>query len=97
MHSRGCPTTAPSCSASPCSRGPPTKKDRAWADRALTEPREHGGPWLLPDALSTRAGWRREDGDHIGARLDLEEARAAAPLDWPRRAETEAALGPADR
>jgi hypothetical protein len=64
----------------------------ALADRAVAAGRGAGG-WLLPDALSTRASWRREDGDAAGARKDLEEALAAAPLDWPRRDETRAALG----
>jgi hypothetical protein len=65
----------------------------ALADRAVAAGRGAGG-WLLPDALSTRAPWKREDGDAAGARRDLEEALASAPLDWPRRGETKAALQP---
>lgn len=70
----------------------------ALAGRAVAAARAGGGgAWLLPDALSTRADWRREDGDLVGARVDLEEALAAAPLDWPRREQTRAALSPASR
>ncbi|MDX6770377.1 MAG: hypothetical protein SF051_12655, partial [Elusimicrobiota bacterium] len=65
---------------------------RALADRAVAAARDGGGAWLLPDALTTRAAWRREDGDAVGARVDLEEAAATAPLDWPRLGETRAAL-----
>lgn len=62
---------------------------RALVDRAVAS---GGEGWLRPDALSTRASWKAEDGDQAGARKDLEEALASAPLDWPRRAETQAAL-----
>lgn len=62
---------------------------RELVDRAV---KAGGEGWLRPDALSTRASWKAEDGDKDGARKDLEEALSSAPLDWPRRAETQAAL-----
>lgn len=62
---------------------------RALVDRAV---KAGGEGWLRPDALSTRASWKAEDGDKDGARKDLEEALSCAPLDWPRREQTRAAL-----
>lgn len=64
----------------------------ALVERAVAAARAGGGAWLLPDALSTRATWKRADGDAAGARRDLNEALAVSPLDWPRRDETRAAL-----
>lgn len=70
-------------------RGDDKAASRVLVDRAVSA---GGDGWLRPDALSTRASWKREDGDADGARKDLEEALSCAPLDWPRRAETQSAL-----
>ncbi|MDE2489832.1 MAG: hypothetical protein KGM24_03240, partial [Elusimicrobia bacterium] len=58
------------------------------------------GPEALPDALSSRADLRASRGDCAGAAADLREALSTAPLDWPRRAESERLLrscGTSDR
>lgn len=67
-----------------------TADGAAALDRAIAAAREDAttAPELLPDALSSRADLRASAGDQSGAASDLREALAAAPEDWPRRAET---------
>lgn len=94
LAARASPGGAALLSLAVLKRGKDKKAAAELAGRAVEAARRgDGGAWLLPDALSTRATWREEDGDARGAAADRTEALAAAPLDWPRRGETAARLG----
>jgi len=68
------------------------KEARVHLDEAVDLARKDGADPQLSDALSSRADLRAAQNDAAGAAADIVEALAAAPLDWPRRAESEKRL-----